>query len=239
MAIMVQISELTLLDEDRQPIFEDLHFRLHRGEWATVTGPDGVGKTSLLQVICGEISPNHGQILVDDRNISRIHPDRLRDLRQRIGIVPRNPPTLRRQTLVGALVFVRRALGASPSDAAMKAQEVLSLVELADLADRPVDELDEPERQRFHLALALSHDPVLLLLDDPLSGLDDPQRRRHLQLVERLHLRRRLSILMTTGEADAVHDATASTYRLQNGKLHPLSESALAAAGASEGEAEA
>lgn len=238
MAIMVQISELMLRDEDQRAVFEDLHFRLHRGEWASVIGPQGSGKTALLQVICGEIRPDHGQILVDDRNISRIHPDRLRELRRRIGIVPRNPPTLRRQTLRGALVFVRRALGTSPPDASMKAQEVLSLVELADLGDRAVDELNEPERQRFHLALALSHDPVLLLLDDPLSELDDPQRRRYLQLLERLHLRRRLSILTTTTQAEAVHDAPSSTYRLQEGTLYPISDSALAAVGTSGEEAE-
>lgn len=234
MAIMVQISELLLRDEDRQPIFEDLHFRLHRGEWASVVDPKGTGKTALLQLICGERRPDRGQILVDDRNIIRIQPERLRALRRRIGIVPHEPPSLRRQTLSGALVFVRRALGTNRPDAEMKAQEVLALVELNDLAHRAVDELDEPERQRFHLALTLSHDPVLLLLDDPLSGLGDPQRRRYLQLVERLHLRRRLSILMTATDAEAVRDAPSSTYRLQGGQLHPLAEAPVAATEAGE-----
>lgn len=229
MAIMVQISELLLRDQDRQPIFEDLQFRLHRGEWASVIGPEGSGKTTLLQLICGEIHPDRGQILMDDRNISRLHPERLRALRRRIGVVPHNPPTLRRRTLMGALVFLGRALGATRPDAEMKAQEGLALVELTDLAQRAVDELDELERQRFHLALALSHDPVLLALDDPLSELDDPQRRRYLQLLERIHLRRRLSIVLTTADANAVHDAPSSTYCLQGGQLHPLSEAAATA----------
>lgn len=234
MAIMLQISELTLRDEDHQPIFEDLHFRLHRGEWASIVGPAGTGKTALLQLICGERRPDRGQILVDDRNIIRINPERLRDLRRRIGVVPHHPPSLHRQTLTGALVFVRRALGAARPDADLKAQEVLTLVELNDLADRAVDEMDELERQRFHLALVLSHDPVLLLLDDPLSELEDPQRRRYLQLLERIHLRRRLSIVLTTANANAVDDAPSSTYRLQNGKLQPLSEAAVAASATSE-----
>jgi len=219
MAIMVQISELILRDEDQGPIFEDLHFRLYRGEWASVVGPDGAGKTAVVLGV-------HHAVAVA---VACEGPDRLRDLRQRIGIVPHNPPTLHRQTLMGALVFVRRALGASRSDAAMKAQEVLALVDLNDLAHRAVDELDELERQRFQLALTLSHDPVLLLLDDPLSDLEDPQRRRYLQLLERLHLRRRLSILLTTSNADAIQDAPSSTYRLQNRRLHPLSEAAIAA----------
>lgn len=234
MAIMVQISELTLRDEDRQPIFEELHFRLHRGEWASIVGPEGTGKTALLQLICGERRPDRGQILVDDRNIIRINPERLRDLRRRIGVVPHQPPSLRRQTLMGALVFVRRALGATRPDAEMKAQEVLALVELNGLADRAVDELDELERQRFHLALVLSHDPVLLLLDDPLSDLDDSQRRRYLQLLERIHLRRRLSIVLTTAKANAIDDAPSSTYRLHDNKLRPMSETAVATSATSE-----
>lgn len=230
MAIMVQISELILRDEDRRPIFEDLHFRLHRGEWANVIGPDGAGKTTLLRLISGELRPDRGQILVDDRNIIRMNSERLRALRGRIGIVPERPPDLRRKTLAGAIVFLCQALGTPRPDAQMKAQEVLRLVELDDLANRAADELDELERQRFHLALTLSHDPVLLLLDDPMAEMDAPQQRRYLQLLERIHLRRRLSLLMTTSDADAVGDAPAAAYRLQSGRLNPLSEAAVAAA---------
>mgnify|MGYP006277762523 CR=1 FL=1 len=229
MAIMVQISELILRDEDKRPIFEDLHFRLQRGEWASVVGPDGAGKTTLLQLISGEIRPDRGQILVDDRNIVRIQPERLRELRQRIGIVPHNPPVLRRQTLLGALIFLRRAFGTARPDAEMKGHEVLALVELGDLAHRAVDELNQLERQRFHLALALSHDPVLLLLDDPLNGLDEADRRRYLQLLERIHLRRRLSILLTTAGPDSVRDAPSTGYRLQDGRLAPSPSTAAAA----------
>ena len=236
MAIMVQISELTLRDEDRGTIFTDLNFRLARGEWASIVSPDGAGKTTLFRLICGEIRPDRGQILVDDRNIIRINPDRLRTLRRRIGVVPRRPPLLRRQTLRGGLIFLRRALGASRSDAEMKAHEVLALVELQDLADRSVDELDEPERQRFHLALVLSHDPVLLLLDDPLTALDPPQQRRYLQLLERIHLRRRLSLLLATSDVEAIRDAPATVYCLQDGQLQRIVDKSASPSTADVGE---
>lgn len=223
MSIMVQISELDLRDSDGEVIFEDLHFRLNRGEWACVVGPPGSGKTALLKLICGELRPHRGQILVDDRNIIRIHSERLRQLRRRMGIVlDEMRPLMRRRALESTLLFKLRLLGMPHEDAALKTEETLTLIGLDEHARRTPDELDDLEGQLLSLGLALSHDPIFLLLDDPLRGLEKNQIGRYVDVLERAHLRKRLSILMTAREPSRAEQTPAQLYAIETGALRAL-----------------
>ena len=231
MPIIIQISELDALDSEGVKIFSDLHFRLHRGEWACITGPSGSGKTLLLSFIYGELRPKRGQILVDDRNVLRIHFDKLRQLRRRMGVVSSGMAPLERRTLEEYVIFKLRALDLPPEDARTKALDVLELVELGDQAKCHPQEMKEVDQQLFRLGLALSHDPVLLLLDDPLQGLPPADVERFVKVLEQVQMRRRLSILLTTREAPWTDRFHVSLYALESGSLRTLHPTPLAEGG--------
>lgn len=222
MAIIIQVSELEAVDPEGKRIFTDLHFRLHRGEWACITGPPGAGKTLLLGFIVGELRPQRGQILVDDRNVLRIHPEKLRQLRRRMGMILEEMALLERSTLEEYVTFKLRALDLSVEEARTKALDTLELVELIDQAKRHPPDLDALGERLFRLGLALSHDPVLLLLDDPLRGLEPTGIERFLTVLEQVHLRKRLSILLTTREAPWAGRFPLHLYALEGGQLQDL-----------------
>lgn len=222
MPIIIQISELDAVDSEGNKILTDLNFQLQRGEWACISGPPGAGKTLLLGLVYGEMRPKRGQILVDDRNVLRIKHEKLRQLRRRMGVLLQDAAPLHRRTLEGCLTFKLRALDLSQEDARLKAIDLLDLVELGDQTEKLPQELDEVEQQLFRLALALSHDPVLLLADDPLQHISSSKGERFLQALERLHLRKRLSILMTAREAGWAERTPAKLYALEGGRLSAL-----------------
>jgi ABC-type ATPase involved in cell division len=229
MAIIIQISELDARDAEGKRTFADLHFRLHRGEWACITGPAGAGKTLLLEFLCGQLRPDRGQILVDDRNVLRVQAEKLRQLRRRMGMILEGMASLERRTLEGYLTFKLRALDALPTeDARLKALDTLELVGLADQAERYPSELSAVEQQLFRLGLALGHDPVLLLLDDPVRALASTETERFLRVLEEVHLRRRLSILMTAAEASWAERYPVSLYALEGGQLRALHPAPIA-----------
>jgi len=222
MSIMIQISELKLCDSEGRVIFEDLSLRLARGEWAFVVGPPGSGKSLLIKLICREILPQRGQILVDGRNIVRLGPEKLRELRRRLGVVLRDMPPLVHRTLLGNLIFKLRVLGFGREDAELRARKSLELVGLEGLAERRPYELCGVEAALFQLALAISHDPILLLLDDPFAGLKPQESERLLRVLEEVHLRGRLSLLVTAGERGLAERAPATILCLRSGRLKKL-----------------
>ncbi len=250
MPIMVQISELDVTTPEGRPLFRDLHFRLHRGEWACVVGPPGSGKTTLLKLLWGELRPDHGQILVDDRNVIRLSPARLRELRRRLGIVTAGWElrALARRPPLECVAFKLRALelARDGEEARARAREALQLVGLRDGDGQGrrvrVEHLEPLDRRRLQLALALSTDPVLLLLDDPLRDLDRGDRERFLGVLREIHLRRRLSVLMTLTAPAVTAKATAtagaadvSWYALEKGRLKRLPSAPAPATARGEG----
>ena len=207
MPIMIQISELSLSDEEKRPIFQNLSFRLNRGEWASIGGGPDPHKRLLLDLLCGHIRPDRGQILVDERNILRVGSEKLRLLKRRLGLVIRSERCYKRRSLSHYIQFKLRALDVSPDDLEKRARYALDLVGLSEQADQVPEDLGPVDLKLFQLALALSHDPVLLLLDEPLTEIGkDREKERFLDVLEQIHLRKRLTTLMTLGSKDRVPD---------------------------------
>lgn len=202
MAIMIQVSELSLSSVEGQFIFKDLHFRLNRGEWGCIAGQAKSGKTLLLKLLTGQCIPDRGQILVDDRNILRINQEKLRQLRRRLGIALADPVPLGGRSLRECMIFKQRALDETLSDATQRAEQIFEQMGLQKKADELPEALSAVERELFSLGLTLSHDPVLLLLDDPLRAISSAtERDRYFEVLERIHLRKRLTTLMTSAPA--------------------------------------
>lgn len=197
--MLVQVSELRFVTPEGHAIWEDVHLRVEQGELVCLVGPPASGKSLLFKLLCRERAPQRGQILVDDKNITRLKSDRLPALRRRLGIVPQNPKPMQRTVFEG-LVFKLRTLGFASDEAEERTEQILDLLELTqnETADQLISELDAPVQKLFFIALAVCHDPVLLLIDEPFEGLSPAGAQQVLDGLKRLHERKRLAILMAT-----------------------------------------
>ncbi|HIC96275.1 TPA: ATP-binding cassette domain-containing protein, partial [Candidatus Bipolaricaulota bacterium] len=200
MTLMIEVSEVSFYTEEGRAVFEDLRLRVEWGEWLLLLGPPGSGKTVFLKLLWGELRPSRGQILVDERNVTRLGPARLRQLRRTLGILPDRPISLNQETVMAGLVFKLRALGLPPDEAERRAAETLEGLGLAELAGRVQEELNATEQALSQLALAVCHDPILLLADEPYRGLDEAGTLAVLSLLDRLRRRRRLTMVVTAEE---------------------------------------
>ncbi len=215
--IMIEVSELSFYTDEGRAIFEGLRLRVEMGEWLILLGPRGSGKTTLLKLLWGELKPHRGQILVDERNVTRLSPAKLLQLRRNLGIVPEEPLILSQETVLAGLTFKLRALGLAAGEADRKAAETLELLGLAHLASRAPRELGPVEQALVQIALAVCHDPILLLADEPCRGLEKDGVLTVLKALDRLHQRKRLTILLTAEEG--IPGFGTRTVLLKDGRL--------------------
>lgn len=190
----------------------DVTFRLEPGVTGLL-GPNGAGKSTLVRLCMGLLKPNQGRIRVLGED-----PWSNPELTTRVGYLPEGEPPWQDQDAHEALTFHARLGGLQRKDARQEADRVLETVGLRDQAERPVEDLSLGMRQRLKFALALLHDPDLLILDEPLKGTDPATRPELMDLVRRLPDRGK-SALVSTHVLEDLEAMTDRMLLLHGGRL--------------------
>ncbi|WP_413725679.1 ABC transporter ATP-binding protein [Sodalis sp. RH16] len=144
----------------------DLH--VNAGEFVTLLGASGSGKTSTLMAIAGFLTPDAGRITVGDRDVTRVPPGRERDM----GIVFQNYALFPHMTVAQNVAYPLKVRHLPRQQIKARVAKVLELVQLTPLADRKPAWLSGGQQQRVALARALVFEPSVLLMDEPMGALD-------------------------------------------------------------------
>lgn len=167
-----------------------VNFSAHKGELTTLIGASGSGKSSLLSVIGGLIQPTSGSVLVGPIRVDELNEIEQAQLRREtVGLIFQQPNLLsalsvREQLLVTD--HLRGLRGSALKHRKTRANELLEVVGLQDMADRKIHALSGGQRQRVNIARALMGTPQVLLADEPTSALDQPRSHEILQLLKSL-----------------------------------------------------
>jgi phospholipid/cholesterol/gamma-HCH transport system ATP-binding protein len=192
---------------DGRPILEDVSLNVVQGETVVVLGPSGSGKSTALRLLLGLVQPDSGGILVDDVDITQLDEERLRRVRQRIGMVFQQGALFDSMTVGENVAFSLLEHDNLPDEELEKVVRThLEMVGLdPDLIDRMPDQLSGGMQRRVAIARALAaRDPQILLYDEPTTGLDPQSGERITDLIVELRDKmHKTSIMVTHDIADA------------------------------------
>lgn len=154
----------------REPVLDSVDFRIPRGAFTVIVGPNGGGKTTLIHLVLGLYRADRGRIRVFGEKPGR-HPERIGYVPQHSNLAPGFPATVEQVVLMG-LPHGRRHGPGFWRDERDRAQEAMQRAGVAELAQRSYGALSGGQRQRVLIARALITGPELLLLDEPFSNID-------------------------------------------------------------------
>ncbi|NQS90915.1 MAG: ABC transporter ATP-binding protein [Chloroflexi bacterium] len=183
-----------------------LSLEVYRGEIFGLLGPNGAGKTTTINLISGFLKPDSGEVLLHGKPITGGEGD----FRNRIGICPQENVHWKKLTVIEQLRFLGDMYGLKTSLIRSRSQEICASLGLEEVANRLGGNLSGGMQRRLNIALALIHDPELLILDEPEAGLDPQSRISIREFIK--SLARDKTILLTThnmDEADRLADRLA------------------------------
>jgi branched-chain amino acid transport system ATP-binding protein len=207
------------------PATKDVSLAIRPGERRLIIGPNGAGKTTLFNQITGDFLPTSGQIKLFGRDVTRLKPYQRAHLglsRTYQIITLFTKDTLEHNIVLGLLGLTRERWDmfrplSSRGDLKDQAQHVLSLVGLKHLADRRVSEIAYGEKRRVEIAMALSQNPKVLLLDEPLAGLSSAERTTIKELIASIP--RETTVVMIEHDMDTALDLAETVTLLHYGEV--------------------
>ena len=182
---MLEIKDLHASINGKE-ILKGINLSVKAGEVHAIMGPNGSGKTYLLNLIAALTEPNTGEVIVDGHSVSVMSESEKLAWRRTLGLIPSHSNLFTSYTVLENLRLSAQLLGIKPNEAIEYSKESAELCGLSKYLDEKVENLSEGLRKRVVIARALVGRPKMILADNPLEGLDGTSQEQFLYLCTKL-----------------------------------------------------
>jgi energy-coupling factor transport system ATP-binding protein len=220
---MIQTKSLSFrYSRGAAPTLRRINFEVRAGEFVLVTGQTGSGKSTLLKALIG-LAPHFtggeisGAVDINGQVTTGLPPHEVAHL---IGYVNQQPEgAFATDTVEEELAYGMEQLGIAPDEMRLRVQTIAALVGVVDLLQRPLEQLSGGQQQRVAIGSALASGQKILLLDEPTSALDDKGAKEVLQVLKRLTLEKRVSVIITEHRVERLAELIDRVFELRGDGL--------------------
>ncbi len=193
-----------------------LHIR--PGEFVSIVGQSGTGKSTLAKLLFAEERPSHGKIEIGGWDITRIKDRDVPLLRRQIGVVFQDYKLLKKKTVQENIAFALQVAGVKPRRIRDVVPRVIDIVDLGDKANRYPHQLSGGEQQRVAIGRALVHSPKILVADEPTGNLDTLNAREIIDLLKRIN-EFGTTVVLVTHDREIVNRLKKRVISLDDGQV--------------------
>lgn len=169
---MIKLIGVDKIYKNRIKVLDNVNLNIEAGEFVSIVGQSGTGKTTLVKILIGEELVSSGRVVVGDWDITRISRSEVPYLRRQIGVIFQDFKLLPKKTLKENVAFALEVCGQKTDKINRIVDSVMKIVGLQNKMDSYPGEVSGGEQQRAAIARALVHQPKILLADEPTGNLD-------------------------------------------------------------------
>ena len=195
-------------------ILKDISLEIENGEFVSILGKSGCGKTTLIKSIAGLLETDNGDINIFDKNVAGLPPEK----RQTV-IVFQDLRLFPHMNVEDNIAFAMKLKKMDKAEIKEKVDKLLAQVRLSGYEKRKVSRLSGGQMQRVALARALGAEPKLLLLDEPFASLDEDLRKEMGELVRRLHRENGITTIMITHDKEEAMELSDRLALMEEGRI--------------------
>lgn len=197
---------------------ENVTLTIKNGEFVSIVGHSGAGKTTLVKLILAEERPTEGMVMFESLDVARLRSGDLTKLRRRIGTVFQDFKLLSNKTAYENIAFAMEASGKTDEEIAADVPHVLDLVDLADKANSFPGQLSGGEKQRLAIARAIINQPEVIIADEPTGNLDPINTFEIVQILKKIN-DLGTTVILTTHNRGVVDSIGKRVITLEKGRV--------------------
>ena len=203
---------------------DKVSLKIKEGEFVAIMGPSGSGKSTMMNLIGSLDVPTHGEIYLDNQDISTFSESDLAQLRgKKIGFIFQSFNLINNLTAKENVMIPMIFQGHDPEERNFRANKLMQLVELKDRMHHSPGELSGGQQQRVAIARSLANSPEVILADEPTGNLDTKTGATVMDFLEDLNKRGK-TIIMVTHDPDLAKDHADIVYWLKDGKIEKVTK---------------
>lgn len=215
---MIKFINVTKYYSKDVKALKNINLHIQPGEFVSIVGQSGTGKTTLVKTLIGEENINEGQVIVGGWDITNIGQREIPTLRRQIGVIFQDFKLLPKKTLFENVAFAMQVCGGSTSKIKKIVPHVMKIVGLEQKMHRYPMEVSGGEVQRAAIARALVHRPKILLADEPTGNLDTLNANEIIDLLLRIN-KFGTTVLLVTHNKDIVNRLERRVITIDNGMV--------------------
>lgn len=214
---LLAVRNLTYSYDGEKNALEDVSFDVKRGEFVSVLGKNGSGKSTITKLVMGVIEPDQGSMILNDQDLNELT---IFERSQKVGVVMQNPNhMISHHMIFDEVAFGLRNRGVEEKQVEAKVLEVLELCGLSKYRHWPIEALSYGQKKRVTIASILALEPELLILDEPTAGQDYRNYTSMLSFIEKLNRELGITVMIISHDMHLVLEYTTRSIVIADSKL--------------------
>ncbi len=215
---MIKFANVSKAYPNGAVALEDVNLEIEKGEFVTIVGPSGAGKTTLNKLMLAEEEPTEGSVLFENADINTFTNAETTRLRRRIGTVFQEFRLLPNKTAYENIAFAMEAAGKSDEEIVSDVPHVLQLVDLQDRMFHFPSQLSGGEKQRLAIARAIINQPEVLIADEPTGNLDSRNTNEVIEILKKIN-DLGTTVILTTHDPQLIKAVGQRMISMERGRV--------------------
>jgi len=215
---MIKFDNVSKIYKDNYVALGDINLEIKAGEFVSIVGTSGAGKSTFLKLIYAEELPTNGRVFFDEKPLDSISRRRISQHRRNIGTVFQDFKLLNKKTAFENVAYALEVCGISRAEILEDVPQILEIVGLGNRQNKFPHELSGGEQQRVAMARALIHKPSVIIADEPTGNLDPVSSLEIMQLLLKIN-KLGTTVILASHDRDIINKATKRVIVLERGRV--------------------
>lgn len=215
---MIAFQSVSKVYNHNSVAIEGADFEVKAGEFVSLSGRSGAGKSTVIKLIIGEDKPSSGRIFFNQYEVNKLRDDELPTFRRHIGVIFQDFRLLPIKTAYENVAFAMEVAGRPQKEIDELVPQVLDMVGLGDKTGNFPHELSGGEKQRVAIARAMIHRPEVVIADEPTGNLDPLNAYEIIKLLEKIN-KLGTTVILATHDKDIINSLERRVITLDRGRI--------------------
>lgn len=215
---MIKFNNVTKIYPPDNIVLQDISFEIKEGEFVSIVGKSGAGKTTLVRLILGLEAPTYGEIYFKDTDLNNVNPSKIQEIRRKIGCIHQDYKLLPKKTVYENVAYILQVEGKDEKEIKKAVPKVLEAIGLKDKVNNFPDELSGGEQQRLAIARAFVNNPDIIIADEPTGNLDPYNSYEVISLLQKINQTGK-TIILATHDREIINKLGKRVITIEKGKI--------------------